>query len=180
VARTFNTYGPRLHPYDGRVVSNFIIQALTGGDLTIYGDGRQTRSFCYSDDLVDGLIRLMATGEDVTGPINLGNPAEIAIGDLAEMIRELTGSRSQIVSRPAPARRPAAAVPGHRNGAITARLGAQGRAHRRAKRNDRVFSQPLELRPRGGPPRWNLPRRPRPFEPAAPEARSASSSVRSS
>jgi UDP-glucuronate decarboxylase len=102
VARIFNTYGPRMHPYDGRVVSNFIIQALTGGDLTIYGDGRQTRSFCYCDDLVDGLIRLMATGEDVTGPINLGNPAEIAIGDLAEMIRDLTGSRSQIVSRPLP------------------------------------------------------------------------------
>src|SRR5918996_4450928 len=102
VARIFNTYGPRMHPNDGRVVSNFIIQALTGGDITVYGDGRQTRSFCYSDDLVDGLVRLMGTGEDVTGPINLGNPAEIAIGDLAEMIMEMTGSRSRIVSRPLP------------------------------------------------------------------------------
>jgi UDP-glucuronate decarboxylase len=102
VARIFNTYGPRMHPNDGRVVSNFIIQALTGGDITLYGDGRQTRSFCYCDDLVDGLIRLMATGDDVTGPINLGNPSEITIRDLAEMILELTGSRSRIVSKPLP------------------------------------------------------------------------------
>ena len=102
VARIFNTYGPRMHPNDGRVVSNFIIQALTGGDITVYGDGRQTRSFCYCDDLVDGLIRLMATGDDVTGPINLGNPSEIAIRDLAEMILDLTGSRSRIVSKPLP------------------------------------------------------------------------------
>src|ERR687891_529056 len=102
VARIFNTYGPRMHPNDGRVVSNFIIQALTGGDITVYGDGRQTRSFCYSDDLVDGLIRLMATGDDVTGPINLGNPSEIAIRDLAEMILDLTASCSRIVSKPLP------------------------------------------------------------------------------
>jgi UDP-glucuronate decarboxylase len=102
VARIFNTYGPRMHPNDGRVVSNFIIQALTGGDITVYGDGRQTRSFCYCDDLVDGLIRLMATGDDVTGPINLGNPSEIAIRDLAEMILDLTASRSRIVSKPLP------------------------------------------------------------------------------
>jgi UDP-glucuronate decarboxylase len=102
VARIFNTYGPRMHPNDGRVVSNFVSQALTGGDITIYGDGRQTRSFCYSDDLVDGLIRLMATAGDATGPINLGNPAEITIRELAETIIDLTGSRSQIVSRPLP------------------------------------------------------------------------------
>jgi UDP-glucuronate decarboxylase len=102
VARIFNTYGPRMHPNDGRVVSNFIIQALTGGDITVYGDGRQTRSFCYCDDLVDGLVRLMATGDDVTGPINLGNPSELTIRDLAEKILELTGSRSRIVSRPLP------------------------------------------------------------------------------
>jgi UDP-glucuronate decarboxylase len=102
VARIFNTYGPRMHPYDGRVVSNFIIQALTNEDITVYGDGRQTRSFCYSDDLIDGLVLLMATGDDVTGPINLGNPGEIAIRELAEMIVELTGSRSRIVSRPLP------------------------------------------------------------------------------
>jgi UDP-glucuronate decarboxylase len=102
VVRIFNTYGPRMHPNDGRVVSNFIIQALTGGDITVYGDGRQTRSFCYCDDLVDGLVRLMATGEDVTGPINLGNPSEITICDLAEKILELTGSRSRIVSMDLP------------------------------------------------------------------------------
>ena len=102
VARIFNTYGPRMHPNDGRVVSNFIVQALTGGDITVYGDGGQTRSFCYCDDLVDGLLRLMATGDEVTGPINLGNPAEITIRDLAEMIVDLTGSRSRIVSKPLP------------------------------------------------------------------------------
>ena len=102
VARIFNTYGPRMHPNDGRVVSNFIVQALTGGDITIYGDGRQTRSFCYCDDLIDGLVRLMATGDEVTGPINLGNPSEIAIRDLAATIVEFTGSRSKIVSRPLP------------------------------------------------------------------------------
>jgi UDP-glucuronate decarboxylase len=102
VARIFNTYGPRMHPSDGRVVSNFIIQALTGEDITIYGDGQQTRSFCYSDDLVDGLVRLMSAGEDVTGPINLGNPDEISIRTLAEMILDLTVSRSRIVSRPLP------------------------------------------------------------------------------
>jgi UDP-glucuronate decarboxylase len=102
VARIFNTYGPRMHPNDGRVVSNFIIQALTGGEITVYGDGRQTRSFCYCDDLVDGLVRLMATGDDVTGPINLGNPSEIAIRELAEMILDLTASRARIVLKPLP------------------------------------------------------------------------------
>jgi UDP-glucuronate decarboxylase len=102
VARIFNTYGPRMHLNDGRVVSNFIVQALTGGEITVYGDGRQTRSFCYCDDLVDGLVRLMATGADVTGPINLGNPGEITIRDLAEMILDLTGSRARIVTRPLP------------------------------------------------------------------------------
>ncbi len=102
VARIFNTYGPRMHPNDGRVVSNFIIQALTGSEITLYGDGRQTRSFCYCDDLVDGLVRLMATDAPVTGPINLGNPTEITMRDLAEMILDLTGSRSGIVARPLP------------------------------------------------------------------------------
>jgi UDP-glucuronate decarboxylase len=102
VARIFNTYGPRMHPHDGRVVSNLIMQALTGEDITIYGDGRQTRSFCYRDDLVDGLIRLMATDDGITGPLNLGNPAEITIAELAETVLDLTGSRSRIVSRPLP------------------------------------------------------------------------------
>jgi UDP-glucuronate decarboxylase len=102
VARIFNTYGPRMHPNDGRVVSNFVIQALTNKDITIYGDGSQTRSFCYVDDLVDGLLRLMETPEDITGPINLGNPQEFTIRELAEITIELTGSSSKIVYQPLP------------------------------------------------------------------------------
>ncbi len=102
VARIFNTYGPRMHPNDGRVVSNFIIQALLGRDITIYGNGAQTRSFCYVDDLVDGLIRLMNTDDSVTGPINLGNPNEFSIHALATAIIDLTGSRSRLVKRPLP------------------------------------------------------------------------------
>jgi UDP-glucuronate decarboxylase len=102
VARIFNTYGPRMHPNDGRVVSNFIVQALLGREITVYGDGLQTRSFCYVDDLVDGLVRLMASGEAVTGPINLGNPVEFTMLDLARLVVELTGSRSRIVHRPLP------------------------------------------------------------------------------
>ncbi len=102
VARIFNTYGPRMHPNDGRVVSNFVIQALTGQPLTVYGDGNQTRSFCYVDDLVEGLLRLMDSPAAVTGPVNLGNPAEFTILELAELVRELTGSRSPIVFRPLP------------------------------------------------------------------------------
>jgi UDP-glucuronate decarboxylase len=102
VARIFNTYGPRMHPNDGRVVSNFIVQALKGEPISIYGEGRQTRSFCYVDDLVDALIRLMATGEAFTGPVNLGNPREFAILDLAKKVIELTGSSSELVFRPLP------------------------------------------------------------------------------
>ncbi len=102
VAQIFNTYGPRMHPNDGRVVSNFIVQALLGRDITIYGDGLQTRSFCYVDDLVDGLVRLMATADDVTGPVNLGNPKEFTMAELAATVVELTGSRSRIVHRPLP------------------------------------------------------------------------------
>jgi len=102
VARIFNTYGPRMHPNDGRVVSNFILQALRGEDIAIYGDGRQTRSFCYVDDLIDGIMRLMDTPDAVTGPLNLGNPAEVSILELAELVIRLTGSRSRIVHRPLP------------------------------------------------------------------------------
>jgi UDP-glucuronate decarboxylase len=102
VARIFNTYGPRMHPNDGRVVSNFIMQALTGKPVTLYGDGEQTRSFCYVDDLVDGLIRLMETGDDITGPINLGNPVEFSMRSLATKVLEQTGSRSSIELRPLP------------------------------------------------------------------------------
>ena len=97
VARIFNTYGPRMHPNDGRVVSNFIVQALKGEPITIYGDGRQTRAFCYVDDLVDGLVRLMGTASEVTGPINLGNPGEFSMLELAELVLELTKSRSELV-----------------------------------------------------------------------------------
>jgi UDP-glucuronate decarboxylase len=102
VVRIFNTYGPRMHPNDGRVVSNFIVQALRGEDITLFGDGMQTRAFCFVDDLVDGLVRMMATGDDVTGPINLGNPAEIPVRALAEAVIALTGSRSRLVHRPLP------------------------------------------------------------------------------
>ena len=102
VVRIFNTYGPRMHPNDGRVVSNFIVQALRGEDITIYGDGQQTRSFCYADDLIDAMVRMMATPDNVTGPINIGNPGEFTIRQLAEMVIELTGSRSKIVNRPLP------------------------------------------------------------------------------
>ena len=102
VARIFNTYGPRMHPNDGRVVSNFIVQALRNQPITLYGDGSQTRAFCYVDDLVDGLIRMMGAEDDVTGPINLGNPAEMTVRELAERIIALTGSRSRIIYRPLP------------------------------------------------------------------------------
>jgi UDP-glucuronate decarboxylase len=103
VARIFNTYGPRMHPHDGRVVSNFIMQALRGENITIYGDGSQTRSFCYASDLIEGWIRLMATGDDVTGPINLGNPGEFTMVELAENVIELTGSKSKLVFEALPA-----------------------------------------------------------------------------
>src|SRR5512147_3088103 len=102
VARIFNTYGPRMHPNDGRVVSNFIVQALKGQPITIYGDGKQTRSFCYVDDLVEGLVRLMATKDSVTGPVNLGNPVEFTIRSLAEKVIALTKSKSRIVKRKLP------------------------------------------------------------------------------
>jgi UDP-glucuronate decarboxylase len=115
VARIFNTYGPRMHPNDGRVVSNFIVQALQGRDITIYGDGRQTRSFCFVDDLVEGLMALMATADEVTGPINLGNPGEFSMLELAGAVIELTGSRSKIVHMPLPVDDPKQRQPDIRN-----------------------------------------------------------------
>jgi UDP-glucuronate decarboxylase len=102
VARIFNTYGPRMHPNDGRVVSNFVVQALRGEEITLFGTGSQTRAFCYVDDLIDGLVRLMATTDDVTGPINIGNPQEISVGELADRVIRLTGSQSRIVYRELP------------------------------------------------------------------------------
>jgi UDP-glucuronate decarboxylase len=103
VVRIFNTYGPRMHPNDGRVVSTFIVQALRGEPLTIFGDGQQTRSFCYVDDMVEALIRMMDSGRDVTGPVNVGNPGEFTMLELAETVLRLTGSRSRLESRPLPA-----------------------------------------------------------------------------
>ncbi len=97
VVRIFNTYGPRMHPNDGRVVSNFIVQALHGKDITVYGDGSQTRSFCYVDDLIEAILRMMATPHEITGPINIGNPIEFTIRELAELVIELTGSMSNII-----------------------------------------------------------------------------------
>jgi UDP-glucuronate decarboxylase len=102
VVRIFNTYGPRMHPNDGRVVSNFIVQALRGQEITIYGNGQQTRSFCYVDDLVEAMVRTMATADDFTGPVNIGNPGEFTMLELAEKILRLTGSRSRIVFEPLP------------------------------------------------------------------------------
>jgi len=103
VVRIFNTYGPRMHPRDGRVVSNFIVQALAGEDITIYGDGRQTRSFCYVDDLIDGIVRMMQSGADMTGPVNLGNPGEFSMLELAEKVLRLAGSKSRLRFAPLPA-----------------------------------------------------------------------------
>lgn len=102
IARIFNTYGPRMQPDDGRVVSNFVLQALKGENITIYGDGSQTRSFCYVDDLIDGFVRLMASGPEVVGPVNLGNPSEITVGELAETVVAMTGSGSVVEYRPRP------------------------------------------------------------------------------
>lgn len=102
VARIFNTYGPRMHPNDGRVVSNFVVQALNGEPITLFGDGSQTRSFCYVDDLIEGFIRLMDSPDEITGPMNLGNPCEFTIRELAEKVIDLTGSRSQMIYKPLP------------------------------------------------------------------------------
>ena len=102
VIRIFNTYGPRMHPNDGRVVSNFIVQALKGEPITIYGDGSQSRAFCYVDDQIEAQIRMMATGDDFTGPVNIGNPGEFTVRELAEKVVEIIGSKSQLVSKPLP------------------------------------------------------------------------------
>jgi UDP-glucuronate decarboxylase len=102
VVRIFNTYGPRMHPEDGRVVSNFVVQALRGEPITIYGDGLQTRSFCYVDDMVDGFLRMMSSDDDFLGPVNLGNPDEFTMIELAEMVLRATGSRSKLVRKPLP------------------------------------------------------------------------------
>ena len=127
VVRIFNTYGPRMHPNDGRVVSNFIVQALRGEDITLYGDGSQTRAFCYVDDLIEGFMRMMATGPEVTGPINIGNPHEIPVRELAERVIGLTGSRSRIVHRPLPQDDPLQRCPDITHGEVGAGVGADRR-----------------------------------------------------
>ena len=111
MVRIFNTYGPRMNPHDGRVVSNFIVQALNGEDITIYGDGSQTRSFCYVDDLIGGILLAMGSPKGFAGPVNLGNPDECTIRDFAELVIEITGSRSKIVTRPLPVDDPARRCP---------------------------------------------------------------------
>jgi len=111
VARIFNTYGPRMHPKDGRVISNFIVQALNNEPITIYGDGLQTRSFCYVDDLIEAIIRIMKTSDDFTGPVNIGNPDEFTIRKLAEIIVELTGSKSKLIEKPLPSDDPTQRCP---------------------------------------------------------------------
>jgi UDP-glucuronate decarboxylase len=113
VVRIFNTYGPRMHPNDGRVVSNFIVQALKGEPITLYGDGSQTRAFCYVDDLIEGFVRMMAAPDDITGPMNLGNPVETSVAELAELIVDLTGSRSRDRLPAAAGRRSDPALPGY-------------------------------------------------------------------
>ena len=111
VARLFNTYGPRMHPYDGRVVSNFVLQALKGKSITVYGDGSQTRAFCYVDDMIEAMVRMMKAPDDLTGPVNLGNPAEIAVGELAEKVIALAGSKSTIEYQPLPVTTRSGAAP---------------------------------------------------------------------
>ncbi len=111
VVRIFNTYGPRMHPNDGRVVSNFIMQALTDQPITIYGDGAQTRAFCFVDDLIDGFVRFMSSPDEITGPMNLGNPGEFTIGQLADLVLELTNSKSQLINEPLPSDDPTQRCP---------------------------------------------------------------------
>ena len=141
VARIFNTYGPRMHPNDGRVVSNFIVQALLGDDITIYGDGTQTRSFCYVDDLIEAMMRLMATDDDVTGPINIGNPSEFSIHELAVGVLQLTGAHGQVVFKPLPMDDPRQRQPDI--GLARQVLGWEPHdtAGGRSRKDDRVFSR---------------------------------------
>jgi UDP-glucuronate decarboxylase len=141
VARIFNTYGPRMHPNDGRVVSNFIVQALKGDSITVYGDGMQTRSFCYVDDLIDGSIRLMEnTDSRETGPINLGNPNEFTVGALAETVIRMTGSSSHRIS-PITRRRSKTTSARHWPGETDARVGAPLASGRRPQTDDRIFQK---------------------------------------
>jgi UDP-glucuronate decarboxylase len=148
VARIFNTYGPRMHPNDGRVVSNFIVQALRGAPITLYGDGTQTRAFCYVDDLIDGFVKLMAAPDAITGPINLGNPVETSIADLADLVIELTGSRSNIVPRPLPVDDPCTALSRHHRSRENPRLASRHTPRRRPHPYYRLFRPSSQRKPR--------------------------------
>ncbi len=136
IVRTFNTYGPRMRPDDGRLVTNLIVQALRGEPLTVYGDGSQTRSFCYVDDQIDGQLALFDSG--YVGPVNIGNPDEYTVAQLADLVLELTGSASKVEHRPLPAGRPEAAAARHHAGAPRARVGAESRRPRRPRSYDRL------------------------------------------
>ena len=141
VARIFNTYGPRMHPNDGRVVSNFIVQALLGDDITIYGDGAQTRSFCYVDDLIEAMMRLMATDDDFTGPVNIGNPGEFTIHELAAGVLQLTGSTQQARLQAAADGRSQAAPARHRLSPGRCWAGSRGCSWPKAsKRRSNIFA----------------------------------------
>ena len=140
IVRIFNTYGPRMHPYDGRVVSNFIRQALRGEEITVFGDGSQTRSFCYRDDLVDGMIRMMNGPDDFVGPVNLGNQGEFTILELAKLVVELTGSRSKIVHKESAGRRSDASTAGYYAGKSEARLGTENAIAAGPREDDHVVS----------------------------------------
>ena len=148
VARIFNTYGPRMHPNDGRVVSNFIVQALKGEPITIYGDGTQTRSFCYVDDLIDGFVRLMDAPDTVTGPINLGNPVEFTIGELAEKVIAMVGSQVEDHPQAPAGRRSDAALPEHLARENRAGMDAEGAARCRPRQDHRLFRAPASQRGR--------------------------------
>ena len=139
VVRIFNTYGPRMHPNDGRVVSNFIVQALQGQDITVYGEGQQTRSFCYVDDLIEGFIRMMDANDDISGPINLGNPSEFTIKQLAEAIINLTGAKSELIKQATARRRPLKAPARYYDSETTAGLAAFHRSRGRPNQNHRLF-----------------------------------------
>jgi UDP-glucuronate decarboxylase len=140
VARIFNTYGPRMHPDDGRVVSNFIMQALRGEPITIYGKGSQTRSFCYVDDLVDGIMRLMASDDALLGPVNLGNPNEMSVRELAEQVVEMTGSRSRLIFKPLPVDDPKQRQPDITLARHKLNWTPKGQLARRPGTHDRLFS----------------------------------------
>ena len=146
VVRIFNTYGPRMHPNDGRVVSNFIVQALKNEPITLYGDGSQTRAFCYVDDLVEGFLRMMDAPDEVTGPMNLGNPVETSVAELAQLVIGLTGSRSKIPHKPLPVDDPIQRCPDISQ-AKSAQMGAEDAAQTRPRTDDRLFRQ-IAHRPR--------------------------------